>query len=100
MTSKMPTMGQGTQLLQSAGSLTQPACGSRLGDQWTQRVGHFDSIVPLLARLGADPDAALRDAGLAPDALDDPEKRISYAALGRLLGTAVDTTHCAHLGLL
>jgi AraC-like DNA-binding protein len=42
----------------------------------------------------------LASAGLAPDALDRPENRIPYEALGRLLRESAIRTRCAHLGLL
>src|SRR5436190_2681693 len=69
-------------------------------DNWVQRVGNFASVPALIRQLGADPAVILRDAGLAPDALNDAEGCISYGGLGRFLREAADQTGCAHLGLL
>ena len=66
----------------------------------TQRVGGFTGLPALIRQLGADPDLLLEGAGLAPGALESPEGRASYAALGRLLRDAAAATGCPHLGLL
>src|SRR6478735_9207789 len=65
-----------------------------------QRVGAFTIVPGLLASMGADPDRVLVLAGLAPDALDHPDKRIPYSILGRLLHVAAEETRCPHFGLL
>jgi AraC-like DNA-binding protein len=65
-----------------------------------QRVGAFSGLPTLIAQLGAHPDSTLASAGLAPDALDDPEGRVPFAALCRLLETAAAKASCAHIGLL
>src|SRR5262245_47986321 len=58
----------------------QAAC-----DNWSQRVGGF-SIVPALVRqLGADPKSVLAAAHLQSRSLDDPDDRIPYVTMGRLL---------------
>ena len=54
----------------------------------------------LLFELGANPASLLADVGLPPNALEDPENRVPYAALGQLLSEAARRTHCPHLGLL
>lgn len=66
----------------------------------SQRVGAFTALPALIRQLGADPAPLLEGAGLAPDALDAPEGRASYAALGRLMRDAAARTGCAHFGLL
>lgn len=65
-----------------------------------QRVGAFSMLPMLLRRFGADPVDALAAAGLVPSALDDPEDRIPFAALGPLLAESVIRTRCAHFGLI
>jgi AraC-like DNA-binding protein len=66
----------------------------------TQRVGAFSGVPALIRQFGADSASTLARAGLAADALNDPENRITYAALGRLLRYAAEQTRCAHFGLL
>ena len=66
----------------------------------TQHVGGLSQLPALIRQFGADPLALLAEAGLAPDALDAPDRRISYAALGRFLRKSVHRTDCPHLGLL
>ena len=67
---------------------------------WRQRVGAFTALPALIRQLGADPMATLASAGLQHNALDAPENRVPYGALGRLLSGAAECTHCAHLGLI
>jgi len=65
-----------------------------------QRVGAFSGLPTLIAQLGAHPASTLASAGLAPDALDDPEGRVPFAALCRLLESGAGKASCAHIGLL
>jgi len=65
-----------------------------------QRIGAFAEVPQLIRELGADPEPLLVKAGLDPDALHDPERRVPYAAIGDLLRIAAHRTHCAHIGLL
>jgi AraC-like DNA-binding protein len=67
---------------------------------WTQRVGALAAVPRLLAAHGADPERVLADAGLARDALDDPEHRIPFAAATALLARCAQATGCAHFGVL
>jgi AraC-like DNA-binding protein len=67
---------------------------------WNQRVGAFTGVPALLRELGADPDTVLACAGLAPNALSDPDKHIPYGALGRLLEFSAQATHHPQFGLL
>jgi len=57
-------------------------------------------VPALIRQLGANPVSILTDLGLAADALDSPEQRIPYAAMGALFHEAVTRTGCAHFGLL
>jgi len=66
---------------------------------WCQRVGGLTGVGELLRALNLDATALLADVGIAPDALDDTENRISYAAFGRLLKTARDRANYPHFGL-
>jgi len=66
----------------------------------SQCIGGFARLPALIRQLAADPAVALSAAGLATDALDDSERRISYLALGRLMCKSVELTQCAHFGLL
>src|SRR4051812_27145881 len=68
--------------------------------EWTQRVGGYAGLPMLIRQLGADPDTLLASVGLASDAFDDENGRVPYAALGRLLLVAAESTACTHLGLL
>jgi AraC-like DNA-binding protein len=67
---------------------------------WTQRVGGLVGLPQLIRQLGGDPDAVLLEAGLERSALDDPDSRIPYAALVRVLERAAWSTGCEHIGLL
>lgn len=64
------------------------------------RVGPLMAIPVLLAERGIDPARLLERVGLDADLFDDPEHRVSFAALGSLLQTCVEVTHCSHFGLL
>lgn len=66
----------------------------------TQRIGAFTRLPALIRQLGADPDALLAEAGLAANALDQPEDKVPYAALTALVARMSARTACPHLGLL
>ena len=66
----------------------------------TQRVGAFVALPELIRQVGGDAPAALASVGLAPDALANPENRILFTAVGRLLHEVAESTRCAHFGLL
>jgi AraC-like DNA-binding protein len=65
-----------------------------------QRVGAFTGLPALLREFGVDPAAVLARAGLQSGDLDDPDGRIPYAAMGRLLSEGTAQTHCPHFALL
>ena len=67
---------------------------------WQQRVGAYARLPGLLRALGADPAGLLAEAGLAPDALDDIDRTVPYAAMGRLLALGTERTGCGHFGIL
>jgi AraC-like DNA-binding protein len=64
------------------------------------RVGPLLSIPALLADRGLDPADVLAKVGLAPRLFEDPENRVSFDALGRLIETCVELTRCPHFGLM
>lgn len=57
--------------------------------------GYFD----VMADLGADPRPLLREQGLAPDLLADPERTVPAIAAIRLLERSAAATGCSTLGL-
>jgi len=54
----------------------------------------------LLAEFGVEPASILHRAGIAPALLEDPEQRLPFATVGRLLEEAALATGCEHFGLL
>lgn len=67
---------------------------------WQQRVGAFARLPGLLRALGVEPAGLLAAAALPADALDDIDRTVPYAAMGRLLALAGERTGCAHIGIL
>lgn len=66
---------------------------------WGQRVGGLQGLSALLRALDVDAPALLASAGLAPDALDQPDKRIAFEAFGRLLQSSAERAGYVHFGL-
>ena len=64
------------------------------------RVGAIIAVPSLLAERGLDPVRVFAAVGLDPCLLDDPENRISFRDLGRLLAACADATGCPHFGLM
>ena len=64
------------------------------------RIGGTIGLTTVLARFGVTPADVLRECGLDPGLLDDPENLISYNDRTRLVRHCVARTKCAHLGLL
>jgi len=65
-----------------------------------QRIGAFTALAPLIRQFDVDPIPIFRRAGVSATAFDDPDARIPYVALGRILREAAARTRCAHFGLL
>jgi AraC-like DNA-binding protein len=65
-----------------------------------QVVAPFAALAAVLRERGVDPVEVLASCGLAADTLDDPSRRIPFAAAGALFDAAARRTGCAHLGLL
>lgn len=68
--------------------------------QWTQRVSGMCAIPALIAQFGVDPATVLAAAGLAPDALASPDRRIPFVAAPRMMVEATRRTNTPHFGLL
>jgi AraC-like DNA-binding protein len=66
----------------------------------THRVGVLAELPAVLRERVVDPRAVLAAAGVAPALLSDPENRMPFRDVGRLLDEAVAATGCAHLGVL
>lgn len=64
------------------------------------RIGPIFAIPAVLAELGVKPQRAFDVAGVDLGLFQDPENRLGFEAVGRLLGTCVTLTNCCHFGLL
>jgi AraC-like DNA-binding protein len=64
------------------------------------RVGPLFPIPAILREHGIDPQWVLSEVGLDGRLFDDPENRLSFERLGRLLDVCSRLTHCPHFGLL
>lgn len=64
------------------------------------RLGPLVQVPALLEELGVEPEAVLREEGIAPQFLANPENVIGFIPGGRLLTRCAETTGCAHFGLL
>lgn len=66
----------------------------------TVRIGPVSAIPAVLAEFGVAPGRVLAHAGLRASAFDDPETRIPFDVLGRLLWDCARLSKCDHFGLL
>jgi AraC-like DNA-binding protein len=64
------------------------------------RVAILAPVPQLLAEHGCEPAPVLASVGLDRRAFDNPEDRVPFATLGRLLERCVAVTGCPHFGLL
>jgi AraC-like DNA-binding protein len=64
------------------------------------RVGTILQVPTLLDEFGLDCKSVLAAAGAAPDSFADPNARMPFDVLGRLLATCVERSNCPHFGLL
>lgn len=64
------------------------------------RVGPILAIPAVLTELGVRPQRAFAQAGVNPQVFQNPESRMPFEAVGRLLETCVALTGCLHFGLL
>jgi AraC-like DNA-binding protein len=83
------------------GKFRSPPQGARpIGqdeDLWAQPL---QCVPELLHSFGVNLDTVTRHAGIPSSILDDPENRISFADIARLLGECAAVTDCPHFGLL
>lgn len=64
------------------------------------RIGPVAAVPKVLTELDVDPRRAFVRAGVPLHTFKNPESRIAFEALGRLLSECVSLTHCSHFGLL
>ena len=64
------------------------------------RIGPVAAIPALLRKFGVTPSLPFARAGVPLHAFTDPENRIAFDALGRLLAECSAATDCGHFGLL
>jgi AraC-like DNA-binding protein len=64
------------------------------------RIGPVAAIPALLRKFGVTPSLPFARAGVPLHAFTDPENRIAFDALGRLLAECSAATECGHFGLL
>jgi AraC-like DNA-binding protein len=64
------------------------------------RAGPLVPIRDVLRELGVDPGPVLARADFDARLLDDPEQRVDFDQVARLMHVAIDATGCQHLGLL
>jgi AraC-like DNA-binding protein len=64
------------------------------------RVATAMAVPALLTEHGLDPAPLLAEFGLDLADYEEPENRIPYATLGRLLGRCAERTRCPHFGML
>ena len=64
------------------------------------RIGPVAAIPALLRKFGVTPSLPFARAGVPLHAFADPENRIAFDALGRLLAECAAATDCGHFGLL
>jgi len=67
---------------------------------WVQRVGVLCRLPSVLGDLGVEPAAVLAAAGLPPDALNLPDRRIPFESAPRVLREASRQSACSHIGVL
>ncbi len=64
------------------------------------RIGPVAAVPLVLTELGVNPRRAFVRAGVPLHTFNNPESRIAFEALGRLLSECASLTHCSHFGLL
>ena len=84
-------------------SISAPGAATDTGApyaNWTQRVGAFNRLPDLIRQFDVDPDLLLRRTGIPAESIANPDNRVPFAALMKLLQEAASAAQCAHLGLL
>jgi AraC-like DNA-binding protein len=75
--------------------LTHPAPGGH-----TVRIGPMVSIPAVLRSLGSNPGPVLAGCGYKLAQFEDPDVRVSYVSVSKLLARCEAATNCEHFGLL
>ena len=88
------------QAIQDRGPRIAPSTPLALSRPGEVRIGPVLAIPALLREFGVDLGRACSSAGVEPRLFRDPESRIAFDALGRLLESCVMLTGCGHFGLL
>jgi AraC-like DNA-binding protein len=70
-----------------------------LSSENLQRVGFLAFLPAILRKFGVDATEVLTESALSPEALNDPNGAIPFAAMGRLAQIAAAKARCPHLGL-
>jgi AraC-like DNA-binding protein len=90
-------------------ALTDPPAGNakaaprrrpRAADEGEVRIGPVAAIPEVLRKFGVPPNGPFARAGVPLQAFTNPENRIAFEALGRLLDESAKATACDHFGLL
>ncbi|MCU0919848.1 MAG: AraC family transcriptional regulator [Burkholderiaceae bacterium] len=90
-------------------ALTDPPTGKadaaprrcpRAADEGEVRIGPVAAIPEVLRKFGVPPSGPFARAGVPMQAFTNPENRIAFEALGRLLDESAKATACGHFGLL
>jgi AraC-like DNA-binding protein len=90
-------------------ALTDPPAGKanaaprrrpRAADEGEVRIGPVAAIPEVLRNFGVPPNGPFARAGVPLQAFTNPENRIAFEALGRLLDESARATACGHFGLL
>ena len=69
-------------------------------DDGEVRIGPVAAIPEVLRKFGVVPSGPFARAGVPLQAFKNPDTRIAFAALGRLLAESATATSCEHFGLL
>lgn len=80
-----------------AGRVPAAGLGREVGEL---RAEPLMSLPALLEEFGVEPAPILLHAGIDRSMLEDPDRRLPYASLCRLLVAAAEATDCPHVGLL
>lgn len=93
MTKSIRTLGNRPRYFPVSPKDTDPPAGSA-------RIAAYAALPEVLTGFGVDLADVLDAARLPSNIFDDPESRISYADVGRLVAVSVQQTKCDHIGLL
>lgn len=83
-----------------AAAKASPKCRQPAAGDGEVRIGPVAAIPEMLRKFGVVPGGPFARAGVPLQAFRNPETRIAFAALGRLLAESATATGCEHFGLL